>query len=117
MSRAVDKWFDLDLGAPRQSSASTEEQIDEPNLVWVERRGNWCCGCCGCLNGCCERRGDDGTGSWHGRMRGMNRLGIVGGVVFVCAVSALVLLCLLVLSLDGFEESAVAEEASFGSGF
>lgn len=118
---AETKWFDLDIGPPQHgallSANGSDAETGDLQLVQVERVGNWCCGCCGCFAGCCgtrQRSDVDGRlrAPWMG---GFGRMAIVGAVLFLCAIVAIVLFVLLVLSLDGFEVDVVSEQSS-GSG-
>ena len=89
----TEKWFQLDLKEEVYSS--------EPQLIRVERVGTRCCGCCGCFEDC-NLSGSSGRGL----------VVVLSGVLFACAVSALTLLSILVLSLDGFDDALGSELAS-----
>ena len=117
---ATGKWFTLDLDCSQAAvMASPPHPLATARLVQVDRSGRDCCGCCGCFANWCAR-GNDGwrgldDGRWRGREGGATGA-IVGGVVFVTAIVAIVLLILLVWSLDSFGDAVGSVELEDGSG-
>ena len=90
-----EKWFTLPLDIENEDSRVTQQNL---MMVRVEdTRG------CGCF--------EEGAYFENRRV-----LVIVAGILFTCAVSAIFLLSVLVLSLDGFDELSGSSGTDLGSG-
>jgi hypothetical protein len=124
------KWFHLDLDGHQKSTvmasnglgfvqSSHPPSTEQTRFVQVDRIGRNCCGCCGCFANCFARESDE----WEGldgrlRGRGINATVAIGGLFFVVAVLAMVVLILVVWSLDSFEDvvGSVEQMDDVGSG-
>ena len=90
-----EKWFTLPLDIENENEDS-RSSVTQQNLMMVRVEDRGWCGCAYFEN----RR----------------VLVILSGILFTCAVSAIALLSVLVLSLDGFDELSGSSGTDLGSG-